>query len=176
MDFRIFLAILTCCFPATGNADVLTLNDGAEISCEIYKETKSHIYLVVAGATKCRILKRDNVRTIKYQDKDVVNLTKFLETNRKNLSMDEIEDMGVAIEKRSKKKILVAEEPPRKRRTNIRTMKDGVKVLDTTELMVDPFPEEDQKKRNRDASTAKAKDGPKEKQGPDQGKRKEKQP
>lgn len=153
--------LLILALPALGlatprhvHADTLVLADGTRVACEVYKETKSEVRYLLPGKDECQVLAREKVKAVEYADAPVVDLAKFLAAHDGKLTDEQRGDLTAAIAAQAKAAKAAEEKKPAARdgeaktgRTNVRSMKEGVKVQgenpeDAPELVVDPFVEE----------------------------------
>lgn len=153
--------LLILALPALGlatprhvHADTLVLADGTRVACEVYKETKSEVRYLLPGKDECQVLAREKVKAIEYADAPVVDLAKFLAAHDGKLTDEQRDDLTAAIAAQAKaakaaddKKTAAKDGEAKTGRTNVRSMKEGVKVQgenpeDVPELVVDPFVEE----------------------------------
>lgn len=149
------LALAFTFFVGAAYSDELVLKDGTTIECEIYKETKEHLYYVDAEKNKCRIVSRKSVQRVKMVKRPVVDIAAFLKKNGDDLTPKQKNELAAYLESCKKEELAAAE---RRKKMKMRT--DGVKVLgdpksDTRELLIDPFEGEPKRKAKHSKSSDK---------------------
>lgn len=182
LPLLLILALPTFGFatPRHVHADTLVLADGTRVACEVYKETKSEVRYLLPGKDECQVLAREQVKAVEYADAPVVDLAKFLAAHEGKLTGEQRDDLTAAIAAQAKAKQAEeektsastgGEQPAKTGHTNVRSMKEGVKVQgenpdDVPELVVDPFVEEGEPQEKSGKSGAKDGAGSKKERKP----------
>jgi len=134
---RLGICCLTAAIVWAGVAwgDEIVFGDGTSVFGEIFRETDYYVYYVDPVKDCCCTVSKKEVKQVKHALEPMVDLKAFLKRAEKKISFREkadLETVLAAIEKFGRDK-----------------PKRGVKIvvnadLDAPELIVDPFPEEDQ--------------------------------